>query len=46
MTIRNTRDYGHIVIDEIQGFKNQTFPVVGEMYEFVKEGRANLGLDK
>jgi hypothetical protein len=46
LTIRNTRDYGHIVVDEIKGFKNQNFPVVGEMYEFVKGGRAVLGLDE
>jgi hypothetical protein len=40
--MRQTREYGHIVIDEIKGMKNQNFPVVGDMYEFVKEAREQI----
>lgn len=45
LTVRNTVDYVHIVRDEARGMQEQSFPVLGDMYDFVKGVREKLGLD-
>ncbi|MDR0651134.1 MAG: hypothetical protein LBG59_07245 [Candidatus Peribacteria bacterium] len=50
LTIRNTREYGHIVVDEWKGFSTTPsteahFPVVDDLYPFMHGVRETLELD-